>query len=329
MDINEFNKLKARSDSQANTLQNLTKTCEYQKTQLCYLKNEVEAKVDALKQKEVELKHAKDNLSFNEANLNQLIMKSDSQNKVLENQKSLISQFQIQSHEKTKDIEELQSKIKKINAKLVRKVDDKQGQINNLKRSIGNKNTELERLRIAQDKLFSQLNDLELRNYNMVEKLKVAEREYESAAASEKYNLKTVNIHDAAKEYIKILKSAQKINKREKSCKMQDEVSTVSTSASLLSKHVDYPSKNLFVKSVEVDDVGSNVRLKLNVSDEATPEGDMNGGSEITLDEVAKESIHLEAQIKEVSYSNRENTDVYKNHNYQTSELDFHDEGAK
>merc|ERR1712142_1398923 len=41
--INEFNKLKTRSDTQANAIQNLTKTCEYQKTQLCYLKSEVEA----------------------------------------------------------------------------------------------------------------------------------------------------------------------------------------------------------------------------------------------------------------------------------------------
>merc|ERR1719312_461306 len=197
-------------------IQNLTKTLEYQKTQLSYLKNEVEARGEMLNKKDVEIRLVKDSLAQSQSNVSQHISKNERQSQMIENQKTRISQFQLQNDIKSKDIEELQAKIKKINVKLIRKLDEKQVQVNNLKRSVDNKNLELERLRTAQDKLFSQLNDLELRNYNMVEKLKGKEREYETVVASERRSVKTVNIHDAAKEYVAIMQSNMKCNKKNK-----------------------------------------------------------------------------------------------------------------
>ena len=215
----EMSKLKARSENQATTIQTLNKTSDYQKSQIAYFRKEVEDKVELINKKEIELKLVKENaskLSVIQVNVNQLTSKCENQNKIIENQKTIIYKFKIQSDDQDKQISkltELQDKVNENNElrnSLKQSLEKKSGQVKNLKKTIEVKNSEMSKFKSAQDQLFSQVNELEMKNFNKSEEIKTMEAKYVKAVSKEKKSIKTVNIHEAAKEYMKIMKENQK-----------------------------------------------------------------------------------------------------------------------
>merc|ERR1719318_1880905 len=218
----EMSRLKARSENQAATIQTLNKTSDYQKSQIAYFRKEVEDKAELINKKEVELNQLKENaskLSAIQFNVSQLSSKCDNQNKIIENQKTIISKFKIQSDDQAKQISklaELQDKVNENNDlrnSLKQSLEKKSGQVKNLKKTIEIKNSEMSKFKSAQDQMFSQINDLEMKNFNKSEEIKTMEAKYKTAVAAEKKSVKTVSIHEATKEYMKIIKENQKNKK--------------------------------------------------------------------------------------------------------------------
>merc|ERR1719318_1915237 len=218
----EMSRLKARSENQAATIQTLNKTSDYQKSQIAYFMKEVEDKAELINKKEVELNQLKENaskLSAIQFNVSQLSSKCDNQNKIIENQKTIISKFKIQSDDQAKQISklaELQDKVNENNDlrnSLKQSLEKKSGQVKNLKNTIEIKNSEMSKAKSVQDQMFSQINELEMKNFNKSEEIKTMEAKYKTAVAAEKKSVKTVSIQEATKEYMKIVKENQKNKK--------------------------------------------------------------------------------------------------------------------
>merc|ERR1719186_78858 len=211
----EISNLKAILENQVNSLANLTKTCDYQKSQISYFRREVETNVELISKKETELQQIKDNVSNTtaiQANVNQLMIKSENQNKIIENQKTIISKYKVQTDEQAKQIlklADLQEKVKEnddTRNALKQSLEKKTYQVKNMKKTIEVKNEEMKEFKSAQDQLFSQVNDLELKNFNKTQELKKVEAKCENLKTQDKKSLKPVSIHEAAKEYMKLMK---------------------------------------------------------------------------------------------------------------------------
>eukprot|EP00092_Neocalanus_flemingeri_P032715 GFUD01035584.1.p1 GENE.GFUD01035584.1~~GFUD01035584.1.p1 ORF type:complete len:1354 (+),score=385.07 GFUD01035584.1:29-4090(+) len=212
----ELSILTAKLENQTNSTANLTKTCDYQKSQISYLRREVETKVEVINKKETELKQIKENvknLADIQTNVNQLMVKSENQARIIENQKAIISKYKVQTEEQAKQISKLAELQEKLNDNNVEKntlkqtLEKKSGQVKKMKKNIEVKNDEMSKFKSAQDQLFSQINDLELKNFNKTEELMKVESKLKSV---EKKRMKTVNIYEATMEYMKIMKENHK-----------------------------------------------------------------------------------------------------------------------
>ena len=188
------------------------------------LEHSLKTRVDLINAKEAELKSAKaslSNLAEIQTNAKNLMTTHERQSKIVKNQNLLINKYKIQTEETNKKLRAQEQKIQELEESVESKnqnIHQQRDELKSLRSSLHVKTEEATMYKSAQEKLYSQIKELELNNSNKVEAVSQLEKQVKMMTNLKKRSVQCVSLMMASQEYAKMIKQRQETHTQHVKC---------------------------------------------------------------------------------------------------------------